>query len=138
RPKHWGARWLLDRRKGYNSYVVEAGGRRVLFAGDTAATDAFDPLGQGPRAGVDLAVMGVGGYHHWDHSHATPEEVAEMARRMRARLLMPVHHSTFHDQAEPPGEAIERLCRVWDPGALVCPEIGGVWFEEQRLAEERA
>ncbi|PKL34089.1 MAG: hypothetical protein CVV40_00075, partial [Planctomycetes bacterium HGW-Planctomycetes-2] len=81
-------------------------------------------------AGVDLAVMGVGGYHTWNHRHATPEQVAEMASRMGARLIMPVHHSTFHDEAEPPGEAIDRLRAVWREDSIICPEVGGAWFAE--------
>ena len=129
-PRHWGARWLLDRRRGYNAYVIEAGGKRVLFAGDTAETNAFDSLATGARPGVDLAVMGVGGYHAWDHRHATPEQVAEMASRMGARLLMPVHHSTFHDEEEPPGEALERLRAAWRAEAIICAEVGGAWYGE--------
>lgn len=130
KPNHWGARWLLDRRRGYNAYLIEYGRRRVLYTGDTAETSAFDSLASDDPAGVDLAVMGVGGYHTWNYRHATPEQVAEMASRMGARLIMPVHHSTFHDEAEPPGEAIDRLRAVWREDSIICPQVGGAWFAE--------
>ncbi|MFK7961366.1 MAG: MBL fold metallo-hydrolase [Phycisphaerales bacterium] len=104
RPAHWGARTVVDRRRGFNSYVVEAGGVRCLFAGDTAETDAFDALDP-----VDLAVFGIGAYDPWIHAHATPEQVWGMVRRLGARWLLPVHHSTFVLSDEPLDEPMERL-----------------------------
>ena len=143
RPKHWGARWLVDVHRGYNAYVVEADARRLVFAADTAETDAFDHLGgngvaeKGPR-GVDVAVMGIGNsYEPWHTSHATPEQAAGMARRMGARRLMPIHHSTFRDPQEPVGEPLERLKRVWDPARIICGRIGEAHLEfEARAARD--
>ena len=40
RPKHWGARFVVDRHRGYNASVLDGRGRRVVFGGDTAMTDA--------------------------------------------------------------------------------------------------
>src|SRR5881398_3627892 len=34
--KHWGARTQHDSYRGYNGYLIERRGRRILFAGDTA------------------------------------------------------------------------------------------------------
>lgn len=132
RPRHWGARYLLDRRRGYNAYTLEGlmgggmGERRVVFGGDTAMTDAFDFLGRGGRS-VELAVMGIGSYEPWEDSHATPEQVAEMTRRMGARLLMPMHHSTFHDSNMTLDEPIRRLSAVWETERMVCRTVGEVW-----------
>ena len=38
---HWGARMQSDTQRGYNGYVIEANGFRVLFGGDTAITSSF-------------------------------------------------------------------------------------------------
>ncbi len=106
RPNHWGARTALDRSRGYNSYLIDSTtvrSRRVLFGGDTAFTRAFAGLG------VDLAVMGIGGYHPWVHAHATPEQVWEMVEQMRAVRILPMHHSTFPLSEEPVSEPLERL-----------------------------
>ncbi len=46
--RHWGARTQHDTHRGYNGYLIERNGRRVLFAGDTAMTDNFAML---PRYG---------------------------------------------------------------------------------------
>lgn len=120
RPKHWGARYLWDIHRGYNAYLLEGAGASALFTGDTAYTDAFDNL-----SGVDLAIIGIGNYYEpWDDVHATPEQAAEMARRMNARRLMPIHHSTFRDEVEPIDEPVRRLLRVWDKDRIVCSRIG--------------
>ncbi len=42
--KHWGARKQRDTYRGYNGYLLERSGRRIIFAGDTAMTDSFAEL----------------------------------------------------------------------------------------------
>lgn len=103
-PAHWGARTAWDRHRGYNSYMMSADGKRVLFAGDTAHTEAF--AGVGP---VDVAIFGIGAYEPWVHAHATPEQVWSMFSDMPGRALLPVHHSTFKLSEEPLGEPMQRL-----------------------------
>lgn len=127
-PRHWGARYLIDRGRGYNSYLIDSVAARILFGGDTAHTHAFDTLGGGPRAGVDLAVLGIGNSNEWEHRHASPEQAAAMAARMGARLLMPVHHATFIDRSEEAGEPLNRLLRVWPNDRIVCARVGETWY----------
>src|SRR6188472_3844550 len=65
--RHWGARKQRDDYRGYNGYVIERNGRRILFGGDTAMTNTFAELSQnGP---VDLAIMSIGAYNPWIQSH---------------------------------------------------------------------
>lgn len=133
KPRHWGARFILDRRRGYNAYALDAlngsggGPHRVVFGGDTAMTDAFDRL-RSEHTPIELAVMGIGSYEPWEDQHATPEQVAEMSRRMGARRLMPIHHATFHDANVPLDEPLRRLSAVWPSERTVCPRVGEVWF----------
>jgi len=129
RPAHWGARRWLDAARGYNSYLIHGADRRIFFAGDTAFTTSFKNLGP-----VDLAIMGIGAYDPWIHAHASPEEAWAMANSMRARCIMPVHHSTFELSDEHVDEPMERLLdaaghetdRVvaHEPGKLWTPEMG--------------
>jgi len=44
RVKHWGARMQRDDYRGYNGYLLERNGRRIVFGGDTAMTDDFQQL----------------------------------------------------------------------------------------------
>ena len=43
--RHWGARMITDQHRGYGGYLLQKGSRTVLFAGDTAYTNALTPLG---------------------------------------------------------------------------------------------
>lgn len=124
RPKHWGARTALDRRRGFNSYLLESDNHRVLFAGDTAMTDAFDGL---PHS--TLAIFGIGAYGLWDHAHATPEQVWTMFKACGADYLLPVHHSTFPMGDEQPDEPMRRLLEVAGPECerIVGLPPGEVW-----------
>jgi len=103
-PAHWGARRVFDRRRGVNAYVVESDTQRVLFTGDTAQTDAFDDL-----KAIDLAVFGIGAYDPWEHMHATPEQAWAMFKRVGAKYLLPIHHSTYELSDEPTEEPMDRL-----------------------------
>ncbi len=114
RPRHWGARTAWDRHRGYNSYLLEVRGgaapARVLYAGDTAYTRAFERVG-----GADLSVFGIGAYDPWIHAHATPEEVWDMHRQAGAKYLLPIHHSTFKLSDEPLDEPLRRLVAAAGP-----------------------
>jgi L-ascorbate metabolism protein UlaG (beta-lactamase superfamily) len=122
--KHWGARTQRDRHRGYNGYLLERKGRRIIFAGDTAFTDSFAELGG--RGPIDLAIMSIGAYNPWIHSHCTPEQAIEMADAAGARFIMPIHHRTFRLSFEPLREPIERFEAALSktPERIALREIG--------------
>ncbi len=125
RPRHWGARAAVDRRRGYNSYVLrDRDGRGVLLAGDTAMTDAFDNLRD-----LSLAALGIGAYEPWAHAHATPEQAWEMFNASGATRLLPVHHSTFELGDEPIAEPMERLNAAARAARqrVIEPIVGAIW-----------
>lgn len=105
--KHWGARMRSDTYRGYNGYLIEAGGYRILFAGDTADTAAFRALRTSKP--VDLAIMPIGAYNPWIYYHCTPEQAWRMGNDAGAEFFVPVHHQTFQLSREPFFEPIERF-----------------------------
>jgi len=124
RVKHWGARMQRDTYRGYNGYLFEREGKRVIFAGDTALTDSFDDLREHGR--IDLAIMSIGAYNPWIRSHCTPEQAIEMANAAGAKFIMPVHHQTFRLSFEPFREPIERFENALrhQPERIALREIG--------------
>jgi L-ascorbate metabolism protein UlaG (beta-lactamase superfamily) len=122
--KHWGARTQRDTHRGYNGYLIERKGRRILFAGDTAMTDTFANLRR--HGAIDLAIMSIGAYNPWIYSHCTPEQAVEMANAAGAQFIMPVHHQTFRLSFEPLREPIERFQAALGntPERIALHEIG--------------
>jgi L-ascorbate metabolism protein UlaG (beta-lactamase superfamily) len=107
RVKHWGARLQRDDYRGYNGYLLERDGHRILFAGDTAFTDSFSELRR--FGSIDLAIMSIGCYNPWIRTHCNPEQAIQMANDAGAKFIMPVHHQTFRLSFEPFREPIERF-----------------------------
>ncbi|HEY6948901.1 MAG TPA: MBL fold metallo-hydrolase [Gemmatimonadales bacterium] len=125
--KHWGARMITDRHRGYGGYVLRKDGRTVLFAGDTAYTTALAPLGR--RGAIDLAILPIGAYDPWIYNHASPEQAWRMARDMGARHMLPVHHSTFRLSREPADEPVARLLAAAGPDRhrVAITRVGETW-----------
>jgi L-ascorbate metabolism protein UlaG (beta-lactamase superfamily) len=121
---HWGARTFFDRHRGFNGYLIEGAGRRVLYGGDTAYHEGFREL---PK--VDLGIFGIGAYDPYVAAHATPEQAWRMADHVRADFILPMHHSTFRLSHEPMGEPIERMLAAAgrDEARVVIRRIGQQW-----------
>jgi L-ascorbate metabolism protein UlaG (beta-lactamase superfamily) len=119
---HWGARWKHDKHRGFNGYIIEREGRKVLFGGDTAMTSLFRPLrSKGP---FDLAIMPIGSYKPWEASHCTPEQAVSMANEAGANYFLPIHHKTFVLSREGPTEPVERLEAALEPERIALRDIG--------------
>jgi L-ascorbate metabolism protein UlaG (beta-lactamase superfamily) len=125
--RHWGARMVTDRHRGWGGYLIRKGGRTVLFGGDTAYTDALTALRD--RGPVDLAILPIGAYDPWITSHASPEEAWRMFRALDAEYLLPIHHSTFRLSREPVDEPVRRLLAVAgrERRRVVLTEVGQTW-----------
>ena len=139
RVKHWGARLQRDDYRGYNGYLLERKGRRIIFGGDTAMTEDFQQLRSydstqpvdstscpSGTKWVDLTIMSIGCYNPWIRTHCNPEQAVQMANDAGAKFIMPVHHQTLRLSFEPFREPIERfeaaLCD--QPERIALREIG--------------
>ena len=122
--RHWGARTQRDTYRGYNGYLIERRGRRILFAGDTAMTENFGELRR--HGAIDVAIMSIGAYNPWIRSHCTPEQAVQMANAAGARFIVPVHHQTFRLSFEPFPEPIARFEAALSktPERIALREIG--------------
>lgn len=124
RVNHWGTRLRRDSFRGYNGYLLERNGRRIIFGGDTAYTPAFAALRD--NRPYDLAIVAIGAYDPWIRAHATPEQIVEMCDAAGVDYILPVHHQTFRLSYEPFREPIERFEKALRsaPHRVALREIG--------------
>ena len=120
---HWGARWRHDKHRGYNGYILERNGKKLLFGGDTAFCQHFKKLKE--KGPFDLAVMPIGSYKAGEFCwHCTPEEAVQMANDAGANYILPIHHMTFNFGKEIQMEPIERFQRALEADRIALREVG--------------
>ncbi len=120
--KHWGARWRYDKYRGYNGYVLEREGKKVIFGGDTAMVDSFRALRS--RGPFEFAIMPIGAYQPWVCSHCTPEQAVRMTNDAAAKYLLPIHFKTFPFGREGSVEPIQRLQAAIEPERIGWRDVG--------------
>jgi L-ascorbate metabolism protein UlaG (beta-lactamase superfamily) len=124
--RHWGRRWPWQANRGYNSYLLEKNGVRMLLACDSAYTDIFASLHNHPPL---IAAFSIGSYDPWIRHHANPEQAWAMFRETGARYMIPIHWGTFRLSKEPYGAPMARLLAAAGPLADRIPirQIGAIF-----------
>jgi L-ascorbate metabolism protein UlaG (beta-lactamase superfamily) len=95
---HFSARGIFDRNRTlWCGYVIEAAGRVVYFAGDTAFGGHFARIRE--RFGAPrLALLPIGAYEpRWFMSpvHMAPDEAVRAHEILAAKTSIAIHHGTF-------------------------------------------
>ncbi|WP_214665515.1 MBL fold metallo-hydrolase, partial [Streptomyces javensis] len=115
---HWSKRALTDTcRSLWGGWVITApDGQRVYFAGDTGYGHWFRQIGR-RYPGIDIALLPIGAYEpRWmlGGVHTDPEEAVQAHLDLGARVLAPMHWSTFLLAAERPLEPLHRIRAAWE------------------------
>jgi L-ascorbate metabolism protein UlaG (beta-lactamase superfamily) len=140
--RHFSGRGLVQRGSLWSSFVLELFGYRIFIGGDSGYDTHFKKIGEmfGP---FDLAILECGQYDlAWHNIHLLPEETAQAAIDLNAKVLLPVHWAKFalanHPWNEPPrrllAKAKELGLRVTTPmigKAVIVDEVypDEVWWE---------
>ena len=111
RVAHPGARWRVDGYRNCNGYLIERFGKAIVFIGDSAFMDT--PMIVMGKV-IEVAILPIGCYDPFTHNHCTPEEAFEMGKKMKAKRILPIHHSTFKLSNEPIHEPLTRF-KVYKP-----------------------
>ncbi len=128
--QHFSARTPFDRNRTlWCGWVLELGGRRVFFAGDTGYHPKFGAIGErlGP---FDMALFPVGAYEpRWFMGpvHMNPEEAVQAYLDVtrgsggnpdRRCVMVPIHWGTFKLTDEAMDEPPRRAVQVWTNAGL--------------------
>jgi L-ascorbate metabolism protein UlaG (beta-lactamase superfamily) len=83
----------FENGRSFNGFIMERGGKKILFGGDTTFTDK---LKKHRSENIDIAIMPIGAYKPWRKYHCTPEEALVMAQyHLGAKYFVPIHTKTF-------------------------------------------
>jgi L-ascorbate metabolism protein UlaG (beta-lactamase superfamily) len=127
--QHWSQRTISDMNETlWGGYVIEAGGTRFFFAGDTGYPAAFAEVGR-RMPGIDYALLPIGAYEpRWfmGPQHLSPEDAAQAFRDLGAHFLVPMHWATFALTDEPLDEPPRLLQKAMgaDGGRIIQLAIG--------------
>jgi N-acyl-phosphatidylethanolamine-hydrolysing phospholipase D len=141
--QHWSQRNGSDKdRTLWGGYVVDLGGKRVYFAGDTGYPAAFAEIGK-RFPGIDWALLPIGAYApRWfmHPQHMAPEEAAQAFRELGARELLPIHWATFRLTDEPLDEPPRLLYEAMGELAnrILFLPIGGTFWATRSPATASA
>jgi len=130
--QHWSARGLFDRNQAlWGGFVVEAGDKKVFFAGDTGYAQVFSEIFEkfGP---MDLSFLPIGAYEpRWfmKEQHMNPEEAVQAHLDLRSKFTIGTHFGTFRMADEgmdqPLFELAEALRKLEvDSQSFIAPEPG--------------
>lgn len=109
--RHASGRGLFGRDKTlWSGYVLSGAYHRVYYSGDTGMMEAFDEIGErfGP---FDLTLLEIGEYsQYWPDWHMGPEQAVAANKRVRGKVMLPVHWGLFslapHGWTEPIERAV--------------------------------
>ncbi|RLJ32900.1 L-ascorbate metabolism protein UlaG (beta-lactamase superfamily) [Chryseobacterium sp. 7] len=130
---HDGGRGFKSSQALWLSFFIQSPGMNVYYSGDGGYSNRFKQIAAKYPA-IDWAIMECGQYNKaWQSVHELPEEVALAATELKAKNMLPVHHSKFTLARHPWNEPLERISALSQGKAyrLATPVIG----EKVRLSD---
>lgn len=125
---HESGRGLTSSQSLWVSFFIQSPNLSVYYSGDGGYSDRFKKIAAQFGA-VDWAIMECGQYNKaWQSVHELPEEVAQATTELKAKNLLPVHHSKFTLARHPWDEPLEQISLLSQsrPYKLATPMIGEV------------
>ena len=134
--QHFSARGPFDRNRAlWSGFLIEAGGRRILFAGDSGYGSHFSEIGS-RLAPIDLALLPIGAYEpRWfmKDIHMNPAEAVQAHLDLRSRQSIAMHFGTFQLTTEGIDEPVRELGKALAERGVAADrfrvlEVGESWL----------
>ena len=117
--RHFSGRTLKDRYKTlWAGWVIENGGRKIFFGGDSGYGKHFKDIGEkfGP---FDLVCLEIDAWNeNWKNNHMFPHEFPVAAKELNAKLAMPIHWAVFDLAMHPWKESITKVSEEAEKAGL--------------------
>ncbi len=139
--QHFSSRNMFDRNRAlWGGFLIEAAGRRILFAGDTGYGPHFRDIAArlGP---IDLALLPIGAYEpRWfmKDIHMNPAEAVQAHVDLAARRSIAMHFGTFQLTPEAIDEPVRELAKALRERGVPAEQFRTAEVAESvRLARDR-
>ena len=111
--QHFSGRTLGDRNKTlWASWIIDVGGQRIFYSGDGGYFSGFKEIGR-RFPNIDVALIENGAYDkQWPDVHMTPEQSIDAFVDIKAKVLYPVHNSTFDLAFHQWRDPLERIAKL--------------------------
>jgi len=110
--RHFSGRKFARGKTLWSSFILELNNYKIYIGGDSGYDSHFKTVGE-KFGSFDIAILECGQYgKDWPYIHMMPEEVAQAAKDLNAKLLLPVHWGKFSLSLHPWNEPIERLLKA--------------------------
>jgi L-ascorbate metabolism protein UlaG (beta-lactamase superfamily) len=123
---HDGGRGFKSSQALWLSFFIQSPAMNVYYSGDGGYSSRFKKIAE-KYPSIDWAIMECGQYNKaWQSVHELPEEVALAATELKAKNMLPVHHSKFTLARHPWNEPLERISALSQSKSyrLATPMIG--------------
>ena len=110
--RHFSGRNFKRNETLWSSFILEMAGLRLFLGGDSGYDKHFKEIGT--RFGAfDLAILECGQYNaFWSNIHMMPEETAQAAVDLNAKILLPVHWGKFSLATHAWDDSIKRVVKA--------------------------
>ena len=124
--RHFSGRGLVRNKTLWSSFILQVTGYSIYLGGDSGYDKHFAEIGRqyGP---FDLVLLENGQYNAtWANIHMMPEETAQAAVDLKAKVLLPVHWGKFALATHAWDESIQRVLKKSQElhVKIITPEIG--------------
>ena len=93
--RHFSGRGLTANQTLWGSFLIETSSKKIFIGGDGGYDTHFKEIGN-RYPGIDLAILENGQYNEdWKYIHTMPSELNRVAKDLKARKILTVHHSKF-------------------------------------------
>jgi len=112
--------------------LIKSDSLTVFISGDGGYDSHFARIGT-QFGSIDFALLENGQYNtSWKHIHLFPEEALQAGIDLRAKYMIPLHHSQFSLSVHEWDEPLQRITaaneKLENPQQVLTPKIGQVVF----------
>lgn len=142
--RHTSGRLIKMAQSLWSAFVLEIAGRKIFLGGDSSYGNHFKDINQ-KFGDFDLVILENGQYNEmWKYSHLFPKETLQVAKKLGAKYVIPVHNSKFTLAPHNWNEPLKELLKYNEEFnlSILTPKIGEVvdlknldkkyerWFED--------